>query len=151
MGVGLDNTSEKKQDLTAELPASADEAPLSHATRRKFARNVVVGGAVFVSLGNRAAWGAPEPGCMSVVAFDSFNNATNFASFSEPVKTLGQDIIAVQSDTNHTLYPNLRVVDDGNQICIVEVEGAAPVTTFSDSFSSDNLSRERDRFSKKNK
>ena len=69
MGDNLDNTSNGEQGLTSDCPSSADDAQVSQATRRKFTRNVVVGGAVLASLGNRAAWGVigdPAPGCRYV-------------------------------------------------------------------------------------
>jgi hypothetical protein len=135
MGVDLNNTSDKERDLTREGSAPVECSPPDHATRRKFTRNVVAGGAVLASLGNRAAWGVigdPAPGCMSVGIFDSFTN-TQFLSAAPGFDyELANNIIAVQNDTTNTQYPNLRVEYTDNQVCIVEVQGDAPTDPFAD-------------------
>ncbi|MEM9253852.1 MAG: hypothetical protein AAGA91_00310 [Pseudomonadota bacterium] len=57
-------------------PATPQEA-LANPTRRRFSARAVAGGAVLLSLGNRAAWGQTEViGCMSVMTLNSFNPAT---------------------------------------------------------------------------
>lgn len=45
--------------------------------RRRFSRSAIVGSAVLLSLGNRAAWGGGATvGCMSVATLNSFNPST---------------------------------------------------------------------------
>jgi hypothetical protein len=76
LGVGLDKTSDKDQDLTTGSQESAEAYEASTTTRRRFARNAVVGGAVLATLGNRAAWGQTECNedpCLSANAWASFN------------------------------------------------------------------------------
>mgnify|MGYP003703312193 CR=1 FL=1 len=70
-----DNNSDLKTD--GSEPAGAGQLP--DANRRRFSRNAIMGSAVVLSLGNRAAWGQTI-GCMSVMTLESFNPDTGFAS-----------------------------------------------------------------------
>ena len=74
----MDKDSKQTLDTTDQ---QADHSTLSgqtpsDASRRKFTRGALVGGAVLVSLGNRAAWGAKpngNPVCVSKATWDSFH------------------------------------------------------------------------------
>ena len=72
-------------DSQAEGSSPGTEAPVSSASRRKFTRGAVIGGAVVFSLGNRAAWSVPgndqgggnDPVCLSaatVASMAAYNN-----------------------------------------------------------------------------
>ena len=72
----MDNSSDEKgNNTTTEAVSSpvADQSP--GPARRRFTRNAIAGGAVMLSLGNRAAWGATN--CMSVATLNSFDPNAN--------------------------------------------------------------------------
>jgi len=71
IGVGLNNipdSNSDKRDL-------ASDREIPNPQRRRFARNALGGGAVMLSLGNRAAWGQTI-GCMSIATINSFDPNT---------------------------------------------------------------------------
>ncbi len=78
-----DNTSDGSaahtdpQDSTEQLTGESQK--LADQSRRRFSRGALAGGAVLLSLGNRAAWGGGSPtvvDCMSVMTLNSFNPDT---------------------------------------------------------------------------
>ena len=98
---GLDNE---------EIPAQTDPAAENGTSRRRFTRNAVVGSAVLVSLGNRAAWGQ-DPGetCMSATILASFvANGNKFASMHPGHETgIAEEIVNASETHEH-----------GTQICV---------------------------------
>jgi len=58
--------------------ADSNSEELRDPTRRKFSRGALMGGAVMLSLGSRAAWGGGGTvvDCMSVMTLNSFNPST---------------------------------------------------------------------------
>jgi hypothetical protein len=75
MGKDLDN----QNDATVGLPPEEEEREevmaTSASSRRRFAKNAAVGGAVFLTLGNRAAWGqSVDIACMSVNTLNSLSS-----------------------------------------------------------------------------
>ncbi|MBN7797462.1 hypothetical protein [Parahaliea mediterranea] len=68
-----------KQQLSAEATAAEERSPdKAGQSRRQFARSAAVGGAVMLTLGNRAAWG--QGGGASKVCV----SRATFASYTEP-------------------------------------------------------------------
>ena len=83
MGVNLDSSSDNEQQHDAQSPVPAAEATPSDANRRRFTRNALVGSAVLLSLGNRAAWGQAVPDeCLSLPTWNSYTPGVGFASLS---------------------------------------------------------------------
>jgi hypothetical protein len=84
--------------------------------RRRFTRNALVGSAVIVSLGNRAAWGYTGNNvgaCMSGPTLASFaTNGNTFASFNpNHDETVAQDIVDLLGNTGpignrHSVCPD---------------------------------------------
>lgn len=132
----MNNTSDNEQDLTSGCPTSAEDTLKAHSTRRRFARNAVVGGAVFLSLGNRSAWGVDDIDgtCMSTSILNSFTGA-GFASMG-PGHTdqyfLDHDVEKAQlvSSARSGDIPGYTTVESGSpsQTCIVTVEPDSDVT-----------------------
>jgi len=80
MGVQLDDSTEQRREGASHRPSAhhAPERP-ANASRRRFSRGAIAGGAVLLSLGNRAAWGGGTThvaGCMSLATLNSFNPET---------------------------------------------------------------------------
>lgn len=74
--MGVDNFSDQDKP-TSEGPDNTT-GQQAGASRRNFTRRAVAGSAVFLSLGNRAAWGAvtdPANQCLSVNHYLSYNPA----------------------------------------------------------------------------
>ena len=86
-GVGLDKKSDQEQGLTMESHISSEDCQVSTSTRRRFARNAVVGSAVLATLGNRAAWATEcnDDPCLSMNAWASFklNGWTSYIGGTE--------------------------------------------------------------------
>ena len=114
----LDSSPDMEPELTAD-GASVERGEQSpDSSRRRFTRNAVLGGAVLLSLGNRAAWGytGNHVGeCMSGPTLASFTlNGNQFASFNPAHDAeLAQDIVDLVND-NHSNYPSHTACSDGN-------------------------------------
>lgn len=94
MGVDLDNFTDKSEGTQAAQAGDSKEQ-LENATRRRFSRNALAGGAVLLSLGNRPAFGGATLGCMSVATINSFDPATNmFISAPAGRPTRNEDLAA---------------------------------------------------------
>ena len=74
----MDHLTDKNHDTNATVDQSATQGAPVDPNRRRFSRNALTGGAVLLSLGNRAAWGAQTQvmGVMSLATLNSFNPAT---------------------------------------------------------------------------
>lgn len=100
------------QDCQAEKAPAAETG----ASRRRFARNAVLGSAVIFSLGNRAAWGTvhADDTCVSDSVLASFAANDLRVASARPGRTQemakAQEILRPSNDdTRHT---------HGNQTCI---------------------------------
>ncbi len=92
MDTKTDNVNE---DGANDSLATSDQLTKSAGSgRRRFTRNMLVGGAVVATLGNRAAWGQTQitGECISAGVFDSFTNG--FASANHPMHEEWEDQIA---------------------------------------------------------
>jgi hypothetical protein len=66
-------TDKSNEECKPDAP-SAPVEQLQNSGRRQFSRSALVGSAVLLSLGNRAAWGGDQTvGCMSIATLNSFN------------------------------------------------------------------------------
>lgn len=143
----MDNSSDKEQKPASDRLLEDVSVQSPDTNRRRFARSAVVGSAVFLSLGNRAAWGIPSAGtCMSVSILDSFTGNNNVFASAHPdhISTDASDILAVQNDVDHLKYPDLRVETSGTppESCIVEV-AYEPDNGFSGPLTKDKTLRTR--------
>jgi hypothetical protein len=116
------------KDITPTPGTSADqdssvsaEVAASSTSRRRFSRNAIVGGAVMLSLGNRAAW-ATSSACLSPMLLQSyFNNVGGFTSVHGDLLTTVNNIKSRTSGNSlETLTADdgymLRYNNDG-EIC----------------------------------
>ena len=111
----MDNTSEKTQASNLETQGSAEGAPLTVGTRRRFTRNAVAGSAVLLSLGNRAAWADQIGTCMSTPLFHSLT-PINYIASAHPQQAIADQILREGAPPN-------RIEDfDDNQTCSVFVD-----------------------------
>jgi hypothetical protein len=157
LGVGLDNTSDKTQDLSLEHESSAEDAPLTDANRRRFARNALVGGTVLLSLGNRSAWAQNVAGpCMSATLWASYTDAGykflsqhpghdtgGWVDYDEFNKCTTAQCAADKMDSRGS-STGFHIDDTGNQVCVVADQPAGSIIAPN----SNKMSRQRDRFSK---
>jgi hypothetical protein len=135
----LDSSSDNEHNAVTDSLVPAEEPRPPSATRRRFAKNAIVGSAVLLSLGNRTAWGRAVPEeCLSMTTWDSFTDGGfAFASY-DPNN-------ASQSDK---LTKANKIVADG--LDDTSFPGyACPVAQEPDNIKfGDKMSRQRDRFSK---
>lgn len=82
LGVDVGSFTDQSNETSAEDASLAPAENLQHSNRRQFSRSALIGSAVLLSLGNRAAWSTDQTvGCMSLATLNSFNPATgNFIS-----------------------------------------------------------------------
>ena len=106
LGVVLDKDSEKDRIDSAAAPQDAATEALPDPSRRRFSRGALVGSAVLLSLGNRAAWGTGgyPIGCMSLTTLNSFNPHTGMF-VSAPSG-------AIRPDHNENLAAELHRIGD---------------------------------------
>ena len=111
----MDNTSEKTQASNLETQGSAEGAPLTVGTRRRFTRNAVAGSAVLLSLGNRAAWADQIGTCMSTPLFHSLT-PINYIASAHPQQAIADQILREGAPPNR--------IEDGadNQTCSILVD-----------------------------
>lgn len=107
LGVVLDRDSDKERNATGNAGVAAPQETardgLQDASRRRFSRGALAGGAVLLSLGNRAAWGQPI-GCMSLTTLNSFDPTTGmFVSAPSGV---------IRPDHNEDLAAELHRIGD---------------------------------------
>lgn len=90
-----------KDGANSTLATSAEPTTSAGNGRRRFTRNMLVGGAVVATLGNRAAWGQTQVTgeCISAGVFDSFTNG--FASAAHPMHEEWQaQLTRMEQDVN---------------------------------------------------
>ena len=101
-----DSKKDRSDDVVA-APQDAARDALQDPSRRRFSRGAIAGGAVLLSLGNRAAWGTGggHPiGCMSLTTIASFNPTTGmFVSAPSGV---------IRPDHNENLAAEIHRVGD---------------------------------------
>jgi len=74
LGVGVSSFTDKDSNTDKTDGPLTPDTQLPDPARRRFSRSAIVGSAVVLSLGNRAAWGNSQlVGCMSLATIQSFN------------------------------------------------------------------------------
>ena len=125
----MDNNSDKGKDFKTDQDGPPLDSEVPNSARRRFTRHAVVGSAVVLSLGNRAAWGAKEIGpCLSVSIWHSITgaDANDFAMSASPDHVeKAQDIYRVLNDTDRlTEVITIDNEQGGRSIC-VETKGVS--------------------------
>ena len=115
--MSLDNSSEKLNGFKTDVGPAIAEGQESQTNRRRFTRNVLLSSGVFLSLGNRAAWGytGNHVGeCMSNSTLASFmagDTPNALASYRGDKAEFAQDILDLQNSNNGQI--------DGQRACPV--------------------------------
>ena len=98
----MDTNSENSKPSEASEPRIRPNSAGLDASRRRFARNALMGGAVLASLGNRAAWGQAIQGeCISANVFYSLSpigGGLRFASLSPAKQEWSAKIQRMEAD-----------------------------------------------------
>ena len=143
----MDSSSDNDKDVLVAGPAQAEGTQAPDATRRRFARNAVIGSAVILSLGNRATWSQDIVGpCISNSIWDSFVMGNNMISAhpghdDDPNVEPGCDAECIVNEIySKGAQDGFDIARGDKETCVV----TAPPEPLS--FGSDRSLRQRDRF-----
>jgi hypothetical protein len=122
MGMKLDNSLDTNKPLAPEDSCGV-EGDFQESSRRRFTRHSIVGSAVFLSLGNRAAWSKDNrDACMSTMLMESYLNfPAAFASSHPDLVDQAENIVNLANNPMYRINRNRR------EICVVRKNQQAPL------------------------